>query len=327
MKQSDVAGITYIHDFIFDSCIDGFEEQFNCTFIFEDGANVYMAHLFHFLEYIIAAIFSVYDLKIATTEVDCIVFPNINGNVWEGNFYKHNLHLMKAIFPNLKKIYSYDLLQNIKLKSTVAVKIEREKMDHMCINKMNAVIFSKVPHYFLEKQLVSMYEYFNLERSKGNEKLNVLYIARKGGVRILSKKIEENLENTLQSIDSILFKKVYMEDYGFWEQASIAYNVDLVIGVHGNGLSHVFFMKPCTTLIEIFPRNSFAFDYYSLCKIKNIEYHAIGENKVLSPQDYIFSPNVNRKIKRLNFNAIRAIIKQKLLFFNLSSLDVQGIEA
>lgn len=46
---------------------------------------------------------------------------------------------------------------------------------------------------------------------------------------------------------------IYFEGKSFYQQIELMSNVDIVIGVHGAGLTNHIFMKPCSIMIEVFP--------------------------------------------------------------------------
>jgi hypothetical protein len=67
-----------------------------------------------------------------------------------------------------------------------------------------------------------------------------------------------------------------MEDLSFEEQVKAIQRTDLLISVHGNGLTHSAFMKPHRNVVEIFvPGVQFIWDYYTLSKMMGHEYTCI----------------------------------------------------
>ena len=67
--------------------------------------------------------------------------------------------------------------------------------------------------------------------------------------------VERKIRNILHSVDGIEFnlRSVAWSDYSFREQLGIAASTDILIGVHGAGLSHVLFLPHKSGLIEITP--------------------------------------------------------------------------
>ena len=65
---------------------------------------------------------------------------------------------------------------------------------------------------------------------------------------------EKEVLQALQSIDRIRFRAVDMAEMSIAEQLGIVSTTDILIGVHGAGLTHIFFTPPEAILIEIHPR-------------------------------------------------------------------------
>lgn len=63
------------------------------------------------------------------------------------------------------------------------------------------------------------------------------------------------------------------------EQLAIARTTDVLIGVHGNGLTHQLFMRPHGFVCEIFPhwKKGHHFDYQYLAKMMGHEYLAVSD--------------------------------------------------
>ena len=67
-----------------------------------------------------------------------------------------------------------------------------------------------------------------------------------------------------------------MENHDFKTQEGVSRRTDLLVGVHGNGLSHCAFMRPKRNVVEIYPTGMiFQYDYYTLAKMMGHEYTCI----------------------------------------------------
>lgn len=60
---------------------------------------------------------------------------------------------------------------------------------------------------------------------------------------------------------SVEFTHLHMEDLSAIDQVQAASQIDILVGLHGNGLSHQFFMAPGGAVVEVFWEFPFAFDY------------------------------------------------------------------
>ena len=110
---------------------------------------------------------------------------------------------------------------------------------------------------------------FNIEYQKKNSK-NITFILRKGTREIT------NIDDVKNKLQSHTINYIYLENYTVKEQIEIIANTDILIGVHGAGLSWCVFMKNNSTLIEMYPGNSNTDNYIRWCKIANIKYKRLS---------------------------------------------------
>lgn len=93
------------------------------------------------------------------------------------------------------------------------------------------------------------------------KRLVVGYIDRQNAKRSLPPAEHEWLTSYLSKHPLVELHHLHMEDYSPLEQIQLTAACDVLIGAHGNGLSHVFWMKPGRYVVEIFWRFRFQFDY------------------------------------------------------------------
>jgi len=72
-----------------------------------------------------------------------------------------------------------------------------------------------------------------------------------------------------------------MENYTAQEQIKIMSQVDVLVGAHGNGLSHTFWQKPNRYVIEMFWHYAFYYDYATAAEMMNHTYLALQNGKLL----------------------------------------------
>lgn len=106
---------------------------------------------------------------------------------------------------------------------------------------------------------------FDIEYKK-NDKKNITFILRKGTREIT------NIDYVQDNLQSYNINYVYLENHSVKEQLEIIANTDILIGVHGAGLSWSIFMKKNSTLIEMYPGNSNTDNYIRWCNIANMNY-------------------------------------------------------
>lgn len=86
-------------------------------------------------------------------------------------------------------------------------------------------------------------------------KVRVVYVNRQNTERRLPDQWHDALIQTLQGLSYVEFRDVDFVHYSFQEQLGIARSADVLVGVHGNGLSHSVFMHPHRYVLEIVPDN------------------------------------------------------------------------
>ena len=112
---------------------------------------------------------------------------------------------------------------------------------------------------------------FDIEYKKDKTK-NISFILRNGTREIT------NIDFVKDKLQSYNINYIYLENHSVKEQLEIIANTDILIGVHGAGLSWCIFMKNGSTLIEMYPGNSNTDNYIRWCKIANINYKRLCVN-------------------------------------------------
>ena len=80
---------------------------------------------------------------------------------------------------------------------------------------------------------------------------------------------------------NIEFRQLYMETYTAVEQVKKASECDMLIGVHGNGLTHALWMQPQRYVIEVFWKYNYQFDYATIAHMMKHSYLGILNGKVV----------------------------------------------
>ena len=74
-----------------------------------------------------------------------------------------------------------------------------------------------------------------------------------------------------------------MEALSFDEIFELALETDVLVGVHGNGLGNMMFMKPKRYVVEIFPAIEHQFDYYYMARLMGHAHLCIYDGKPAHP--------------------------------------------
>jgi hypothetical protein len=73
-----------------------------------------------------------------------------------------------------------------------------------------------------------------------------------------------------------------MQNYTSPQQIALASQLDMIVGVHGNGLSHLLWMKPGSYVLEFFWEFSFQYDYASAAQLLNHTYRGLWDGHILN---------------------------------------------
>lgn len=163
--------------------------------------------------------------------------------------------------------------------------ITRNKCDHGSINKM---WFSCIDSFPAMKWHASIQQ--NLKRIIKTSSLNdeqtrkpvVSYIDRQRTGRRLPAVDHNWLLSYLQNHPDIDFQHLFMEDYDAKEQIRLAAQSDVIMGVHGNGLTHLLWMAPHSHVVEMFWEYPFQYDYATAAQLLRHNYVAIFNGHVLN---------------------------------------------
>jgi len=99
--------------------------------------------------------------------------------------------------------------------------------------------------------------------------LSVSFVNRNGTRLIVN---YQKLVETIAEIPNVNITVYYFENIPFPEQVRIIFESDIVIGMHGAGMAHVFFMRPHATLLELFPYGFRKIVYQNLARMMNVKY-------------------------------------------------------
>lgn len=116
---------------------------------------------------------------------------------------------------------------------------------------------------------------------KRKQKIVVGYVDRQNTGRNMPEREHDWLVGYLTEHPMVDFRHLHMEDYSSLEQIRIASECDVLIGVHGNGLSHVLWMQPARYVIEIYWQFQFKFDYVTASQLMRHKYMGLFNGHVV----------------------------------------------
>lgn len=257
--------------------------QGTTLFLFESSyTDFYLRHFFHLLEHIVG-IWSFYGDEYRE-DVKLIVFA-ADGH-WRGDWKgpnSINQHLMKALFPNaIVKTWS-EFLEDYKRQCLMMERVftsDREiTFSSPICGKINKMLGEALPYLNVES-LDRMSAHVNAYAKTARQRSSSLRVTmiRRTPPRTLSRKLERRLVNGIKALPGVDLKVVDFATISFQEQINIVGNTDVLLGVHGNGLSHILFLPPGASVIEIFPKDSLQIDYRLYANARELDYCGIIAN-------------------------------------------------
>ncbi|KAJ7591330.1 hypothetical protein C8J56DRAFT_935237 [Mycena floridula] len=273
----------------------------------------FVAHLYHFIGEIVLGAWRIYS-KLAEdhpTEPlplpDRFIFPFMDDTQWKDNAGL-NAPLLRAAFPNIKieadKFWNESTKSNVTILFDRVMLVSREAAHHSPLagmwNKMIGGTWNiTVPDNYFEvirqnvvRNLVGYVP--NLDSNgfvpSGWNSVSapiVTYISRQRGGRRLREEDHKRLVESLMELERDGICKVVvapMEKMSLWRQVEISAKSTILVGVHGNGLTHQLWMppRPRSTVIEIFFPQGYLFDYEMLARNMGHKHYAIWNDTSLT---------------------------------------------
>ena len=279
-----------------------------------------LSHFFHLIEHLIG-VWNFYGVE-NPEDISTIVLAG-DGKTelsrWEGP-NELNLHLLKALFPNaeiytyqsLKEHYqSHPLLFDEAIFSDRALTYFDPQVSHL--NKMLGGVYQKIDANKLDQLAKKVHSYAGAEL-KASSKLRVSYINR-NKKRYLLPRQKRELFRRIRELHNVELRVHYLEKLSFMQQVQIMKNTDVLIGIHGNGLSHTLFLPRDAFVIEFMPDNCLLFDYRMLAKMRGIKYYGLQGGRYAMGDDEAFKKgaygNPNKIMKTVDIPLILEVIREK----------------
>ena len=290
------------------------------TLILADCNTSFMTHYFHFLEHLLGIWeFGGCEKRESIKQIVFCASDTSQDFGWQG-VNAINYKIIKALFPNasvhtlgglkkkaVKPIFMPSVLFSSRLQAF-------KEPEHMRLNKMLGPNWQEISSEKIEKlKSIILSSYQIPVQEAPSQYLRVTYLKR-SPPRCLIPRIENRLLYSIQLMRTQL-KIVDLAAIPYEEQLKVIANTDVLISVHGNGLSHIPFLPKGATVIEFFSPDSFTWDYCMLARIKGADYWGTNASNwwVTSETPFSFSPfgNVSTPITECDFGAILEILAKK----------------
>lgn len=241
-------------------------------------------HYFHFLEHLLG-IWN-FGGEVAHNDVSLVILAGngknsmVNWQVGSTPTY----HLIKALFPNAEIKTWDDVLQ-------------QNRGQVLCFEKAivsdRAMETFKIEPYHTERMLGGYFKNLkkdSLNRLKGHiwnycevtkdvSKKTVVTYVQRANSRRLSPDCDTELIQKINKLPIVELRIVDFAAIPFKEQVNIVANTDILLGVHGNGLSHTLLLPQGAALIELFPKKSFRVEYRILALARGLAYYGWIESE------------------------------------------------
>jgi hypothetical protein len=108
-----------------------------------------------------------------------------------------------------------------------------------------------------------------------------------------------NEEEVIACVRNRGFEIVHFEDHSFTEQICLCMSAEIIVGIHGAGLSNTLFMPPGGRLIELQKKNTWASCYFRLCHALGLDYYYLFCSHFPPEEMSEFSTDLNVEISQL----------------------------
>ncbi|TFK41768.1 hypothetical protein BDQ12DRAFT_678458 [Crucibulum laeve] len=328
------------------------ENMFNVSgfSVIEHDTRQFMTHYYHWWGEIVLGFWRIYSgmtlaAGITPTPPDRFILPNVFDDEWRDPAGL-NGPLMRAGFPTTtieNGAYWKDLMA---LKTTIvferAMIIDRDAAHRhewasRWFKMIGGTMEAIAPNNYWEpirrttiKNLLGYLPKLNdrgvvIEPLRANSQLPIVtYISRQGGQRRLSNEAHENLVDALKSLEDeriCIFNVASMERLTVQEQIEHAARSTILIGVHGNGLTHQLWMSPSprSTVMEILDVGSYVFDYEMLARNVGHRHYAVWNDTLITYPKGEYNDGINYG-ENLHTNnhtvygpAIARVVRERLL--------------
>ncbi|KAK0184855.1 hypothetical protein F5146DRAFT_1114210 [Armillaria mellea] len=274
----------------------------------------FLAHFYHFVAELFFGVQAFWHgaFSIPSTALDRVIFTHSDGNGWRDH-PGFNAYIIRAAFPSpatsgssVDRAWHFPLVllsdrsaaHRGALCGSQTQRIASEAWDYM--REQSQLMGIKVGAWW-EPIRASVLKFSGLDvvRRDGDplqmpDKVVITYISRQGTPR--RRLTDEAHSSLVMALEELVERKkdegwelnvIQAENMSKDAQVHVAARTTILLGVHGNGLTHLLFMPPTrvSTVIEIFYPGGFAHDYHWTTRALGMSHVAVWNDT------YITYPN------------------------------------
>lgn len=290
------------------------------TIIFSDQCVNFLSCPFHFFEHLIP-IWEFGGCE-GRWSVEHIVFCAQDSRdcnfCWEGLGSISKI-ILAALFPNAE-ICTLHTLKKRKHPICMSKVLFSSRFvsyrDSKCIdmNKMMASTWESISIEKLDRLRAEIFSFCHVVCELPKRDLRITYLHCPPPRRIAAK-LEKRFLSQLSNLVGYAVCRTDLVQMPFEEQLQVIANTDVLISVHGSGLSCIPFLPRWAIVIEIFPEDCWAWDHYLLAQICKLDYWGCSGHFWVTPSHppfFIPHGDLNCEVNDLNVEAILAIIAEKI---------------
>lgn len=288
-------------------------------FLFEPQNSPFLTHYFHLLEHIVG----IWSFKEELADDVSLIVLACDGNSDIPNWHgpnQINFHLLKALFPNAE-IKTQSSLSEENRNETLLFQrvITSDRLlsffDPGCskINKMLGSARFSIPKDSLSRFAKKIHHYAKTEILRPNY-LRVTYLKRHFP-RALHPLLENVLLKEISRLDHVNLIVADLAKISFFDQIHLIGNSDILVSVHGNGLSHILYLPSEAGVIEIFPSDSHALDYRLFSNLRGLDHLSVLSKHVILKNEEAYKlgafGNINTLITEVPLEPILTFIRER----------------
>ena len=150
----------------------------------------------------------------------------------------------------------------------------------LAINKMLANVWTRANHDVSLDMARALWRYSGVDpeadasatvSGPAVRPVRLLYTTRHSK-RVFSDELDARIIALLSSVPQVELVIADFSGFSFVEQVQRISRADILFGLHGSGLTHLFWLPPNATVVEIMPENTLALDYRLFAGMRGLSY-------------------------------------------------------